>query len=229
MLDNPGVDFGWMLRGNEESTFTASASQTVGSVPAAHTWGSTPDLVADAQDMLDNPGADFGWMLRGNEESTFTARKFASREHPDPASVPQLTLEFEPTCFLVLEETVVCHGDGDTFTYSVSGTDACTGSMSSYTFTASGGAVGEQLCFTVLISAEGGGYCCPAELCVTIPDCSVPMPADLDGDGTVGVVDVLLMVRAWGACTDCEGCSADLDSDCAVGITDLLELLANWS
>jgi hypothetical protein len=181
----------------------SSVTQTVDMLPAAYTWSSTPALVADA-------------------------KKFASREHPDPAVRPQLTVEFDPPCFEVIEEEVVCHGDGDTFTYSVSGTDACTGSMSSYTSTASGGAVGEQLCFTVLVNAEGGGYCCPAELCVTVPDCSGAAAGDFNGDGSVGMVDVLIMLDRWGACTDCGNCPGDIDDDCAVGITDLLELLANW-
>ncbi|MHC5005750.1 MAG: DNRLRE domain-containing protein [Planctomycetota bacterium] len=218
----------WTIPGGDFD-LTPSASQFVDAPVMAYTWGPTPGLVADAQDMLDNPGSDFGWMLRGNEDSFFTARKFASREYPEPTLRPQLTLEFEPPCFQVISEEVVCHGGGDTFTYSVQGTDACTGGMSSYSFTASGGAVGEELCFTVLINAEGGGYCCPAELCVTIPDCLGAMPGDLDGDGGVGVVDVLIMLDSWGACTDCGSCPADLDGDCAVGITDMLGLLANWS
>ncbi|MCZ6812311.1 MAG: DUF1929 domain-containing protein [Planctomycetota bacterium] len=48
---------------------------------------------------------------------------------------------------------------------------------------------------------------------------------DLDGDGTVGIIDLLLLLAGWGSCA---GCSADLDADGAVGILDLLTLLANW-
>jgi hypothetical protein len=51
---------------------------------------------------------------------------------------------------------------------------------------------------------------------------------DLDGDGTVGVNDFLLLLQAWGACGDCGSCLADLDGDCTVGINDFLTLLSFW-
>jgi hypothetical protein len=50
--------------------------------------------------------------------------------------------------------------------------------------------------------------------------------ADLDGDGSVGIADLLILLAAWGPCP---GCPADLDGDGSVGITDLLQLLAAWS
>jgi hypothetical protein len=49
-------------------------------------------------------------------------------------------------------------------------------------------------------------------------------PADLDGDGSVGVLDLLAVLAAWG--TDPAG-PPDFDGG-GVGITDLLTLLANW-
>jgi hypothetical protein len=57
-----------------------------------------------------------------------------------------------------------------------------------------------------------------------------PTPGDLDGDGMVGITDLLLLLAAWGPCPDpCPpSCAADFDGDCAVGIIDLLVLLANW-
>ena len=52
---------------------------------------------------------------------------------------------------------------------------------------------------------------------------------DLDGDGTVGVLDLLILLSAWGPCADPpDDCPADLDTDDTVGILDLLILLANW-
>ncbi|MCH8343881.1 MAG: VCBS repeat-containing protein [Planctomycetes bacterium] len=52
---------------------------------------------------------------------------------------------------------------------------------------------------------------------------------DLDGDGTVGILDLLILLSNWGPCPDPpEGCPADLDDDGSVGILDLLTLLANW-
>jgi hypothetical protein len=49
---------------------------------------------------------------------------------------------------------------------------------------------------------------------------------DIDGDGTVGIVDFLMLLGSWGPCS--EACLADLDGDGAVGITDFLIMLANW-
>ena len=51
---------------------------------------------------------------------------------------------------------------------------------------------------------------------------------DLDGDGIVGVSDLLILLANWGPCPDCKDCPADLDGDCTVGVADLLILLANW-
>ena len=54
------------------------------------------------------------------------------------------------------------------------------------------------------------------------------IPGDIDGDGVVGVKDLLILLGNWGACPDCNDCLADLDGDCAVGVKDLLILLGNW-
>lgn len=51
---------------------------------------------------------------------------------------------------------------------------------------------------------------------------------DLDGDGSVGILDLLTLHAAWGPCTPGEPCVADLNCDGSVGILDLLALLANW-
>jgi bacillopeptidase F len=49
--------------------------------------------------------------------------------------------------------------------------------------------------------------------------------ADLDGDGSVGILDLLALLDAWG--TD-PGGPPDFDGDGTVGINDLLALLADW-
>ena len=53
---------------------------------------------------------------------------------------------------------------------------------------------------------------------------------DLDGDGSVGVKDLLMLLGAWGPCPKpcVPYCPGDLDRDCAVGMKDLLILLGNW-
>ena len=134
-------------------------------------------------------------------------------------------------CLAVTSQEIVCHADGATFTVNIEGLNACTGGTTQVTFTASGGAVGEELCFTAIVN--DGGFCCTTQICVTIPDCtSAALPSDLDGDGIVGMVDFLALLAAWGSCSDCgtpEACPADFDGDCSVGIGDLLILLENWS
>ncbi len=65
-----------------------------------------------------------------------------------------------------------------------------------------------------------------------LDECPSPIPGDLNGDGSVGVPDLLLLLGAWGECDDCTPgesmCFGDLDGDCTVGVADLLALLANW-
>ncbi|MCH7797135.1 MAG: hypothetical protein IID28_01655 [Planctomycetes bacterium] len=60
-----------------------------------------------------------------------------------------------------------------------------------------------------------------------IPD-TCDVPGDLDGDGTVGITDFLLLLGAWGPCGECGACLADIDGDCQVGINDMLILLGAW-
>jgi hypothetical protein len=47
----------------------------------------------------------------------------------------------------------------------------------------------------------------------------------VDGDGDVGIGDLLLLLGAWGPNP---GHAADFDGDGEVGITDFLDLLAGW-
>ncbi len=58
--------------------------------------------------------------------------------------------------------------------------------------------------------------------------CADTIPGDLDGDGSVGASDLLILLSNWGPCDNCENCPADLDGNCVVGAADLLILLANW-
>ena len=57
-----------------------------------------------------------------------------------------------------------------------------------------------------------------------IPD-ECECPADLDGDGSVGILDLLALLAAWGSNP---GGPPDFDNDATVDILDLLTLLANW-
>ena len=51
-------------------------------------------------------------------------------------------------------------------------------------------------------------------------------PGDVDGDGQVGVTDVLALIAVWGPC---KGCIEDLNNDGIVNVTDLLEVIGNWT
>ncbi len=51
---------------------------------------------------------------------------------------------------------------------------------------------------------------------------------DLDHDRTVGIIDLLQLLAAWGPCDDPEACPADLDDDGSVGVSDFTLLLSNW-
>jgi hypothetical protein len=48
---------------------------------------------------------------------------------------------------------------------------------------------------------------------------------DADGDGVVGVDDILLVISAWGPCADCD---ADVNEDGEVGVNDILTVIGNW-
>lgn len=53
-------------------------------------------------------------------------------------------------------------------------------------------------------------------------------PADINGDGLIGLNDLLAVLGAMGPCPDCDQCIADLDGDCDVDSSDLSALLALW-
>ncbi len=50
--------------------------------------------------------------------------------------------------------------------------------------------------------------------------------ADINGDGTVDVLDLLFLLTGWGECGDC--CLGDLDLNGQVEVLDLLEVLGAW-
>jgi hypothetical protein len=85
----PGVDFAQ----------TPSGTATIGAAMMPYQWSSTPGLVADVQSWLNAPGTNFGWMLVGGESALGTAKRFDSREHPEPSQRPTLTITYSPPCY----------------------------------------------------------------------------------------------------------------------------------
>jgi hypothetical protein len=70
------------------------------------------------------------------------------------------------------------------------------------------------------------GIADPAQFSFSVQyDETITDPADLDGDGTVGVNDLLVALGDWGFCTCC---SSDLNADGEVNVTDLLAIVAAW-
>ncbi len=55
-----------------------------------------------------------------------------------------------------------------------------------------------------------------------------PKIADLNDDGSVDVIDLLLLLEAWGPCEDPVDCNADFNGDGVVCVLDLLILLNSW-
>ena len=53
-----------------------------------------------------------------------------------------------------------------------------------------------------------------------------PVAGDINHDGVVDTIDLLVMLGAWGPCP---GCPADLTGDGVVNVEDLLVTLANWN
>ena len=51
---------------------------------------------------------------------------------------------------------------------------------------------------------------------------------DLDGDGGVGVTDLLVLLACWGDVDGELAVRSDLDGDDVVGVLDLLGLLGVW-
>ena len=56
-------------------------------------------------------------------------------------------------------------------------------------------------------------------------DLGAGVTGDLDGDGDVDVLDLVVLITSWG---ECAGCAADLDGDGIVGVLDLVALLVAW-
>ncbi len=57
-------------------------------------------------------------------------------------------------------------------------------------------------------------------------DSAQPCPSDVDGDGAVGVADILALIGNWGPCPS--PCSSDVNGDGTVGVNDLLEVVGSW-
>ena len=113
----------WATPGGDFLT-PESASNNVSGVGQYYSW-STTEMALDVESWLDNPGSDFGWIMIGSETVEGSASRFNSRTHPDPATRPQLIINFTPPpgagscCFIdgscIITTDGACTGAGGTF------------------------------------------------------------------------------------------------------------------
>jgi hypothetical protein len=81
----------WSAPGGD---FIAGASATIqAGADGPHTWGSTPQMVADVRGWIADAASNFGWILIGDESASRTAKRFDSREG-SAANRPALTIFF---------------------------------------------------------------------------------------------------------------------------------------
>lgn len=78
----------WSTPGGDFSSTQSAAIMVFGI--DFYTW----DLTADAQAMLDAPALNFGWAVLGEEGSDTTAKRFDSRENPELAFRPSMTVQY---------------------------------------------------------------------------------------------------------------------------------------
>ena len=90
--DNAGGDF----------TPTASAMTTVGII-GQYNWGSTAQMVTDVQEWLDNSSTNFGWLLMGEEVDVSSTKRFDSKDHLTEGNRPALCVEYLPP--VLVEDT----------------------------------------------------------------------------------------------------------------------------
>ena len=62
--------------------------------PGFYTFEELPGMRQQVLEAMLRPGRNFGWVLIGDETSNATAKRFDSREHPDPERRPQLIIEY---------------------------------------------------------------------------------------------------------------------------------------
>ena len=82
--------------------------------------------------------------------------------------------------------------------------------------------------FSLFINATPPGPNSKFVLSATLPVGKEPQAieaSDLNGDGSVNVHDLLLVIAAWG---DCETCPEDLNADGHVNVHDILLLIGDW-
>ena len=85
----------WTSAGGDTAPLP-SATTLVASSLLNYLWPATPELVGDVQGWVDAPATNFGWQLRLDEgQIAPTAKRFGSREQPDPSLRPVLRVTYD--------------------------------------------------------------------------------------------------------------------------------------
>ena len=85
----------WTAAGGD---FAAGSSATTSvSNVGTYFWFSA-QMAADVQSWLDAPATNFGWILIGDETTLQTVKRAATREDPNAAVRPQLTIHYTAPC-----------------------------------------------------------------------------------------------------------------------------------
>ncbi|MDX2131820.1 MAG: multicopper oxidase domain-containing protein [Planctomycetota bacterium] len=80
----------WSMPGGDFAP--SSSGMTMVDGLGTYTWTGA-GVAGDAQYWIDVPGANHGWIMLGNEGPGVSAKRFASRDNPEPALRPQLILD----------------------------------------------------------------------------------------------------------------------------------------
>jgi hypothetical protein len=138
-----------------------------------------------------------------------------------PLSAAQIGQLYNGGAGLRADDLVLTPGTGVAFSLEGDVPPGATIDPDTGTFSWTAPAAPVSYTFTVRASDDGNPPLSDSET-ITVAVIAT-CPADLDGDGQVGIGDLLIMLAAWG--TSGPG---DLDGSGAVGITDLLSLLKSW-
>lgn len=114
----------WTTAGGVFSS-TSSGSNIVDAA-GDYTWAD-PGMDADVQSWVDNPTQNFGWVLKGSESGPFQAKKFSSREEPNPLQQPVLTIDYSGPQLLGNSSTLTGITAG-TYTVVVTSSNGCSAS-----------------------------------------------------------------------------------------------------
>ncbi|MBK7405858.1 MAG: DNRLRE domain-containing protein [Phycisphaerales bacterium] len=86
----------WNQRGGDFDPTPSNVSIVDG--VGDYSWGPWSGMIPDAQAWLDGTSANNGWILIGDESIDSTAKRFDTRENPEPANRPVLRIDYFPPC-----------------------------------------------------------------------------------------------------------------------------------